>query len=92
MSDMAGAKLVVLWEHEIRLAARLIALAHAAIDKGDDTEEDKIANGQLIVDAFNACAVALFGADDQDVTLALSSVPDLAKARRQAKAKKKDAS
>lgn len=86
MSDMAQSKLVVLWEHEIRLAAGLVAAAYEALKKKDRTPEEE---SEALTDAFNACLAALHGADDPEVTLVLSAVPDVVKARRHSLSKHK---
>ena len=82
MSDMAQSRLILLWEHEVRIAARLLVKAFDAQTKDDKSPEEELAAGVLMVDAFNACLAALHGADDEEATLVLSAVPDVVKARR----------
>ncbi len=86
MSDMAKSKLVVLWEHEIRIAAGLLAKAFAFVEKKDKTADEEAEGGVALVDAVNACNAALHGADNPEAALVLSAVPDVVKARRKAKA------
>jgi len=65
-------KLVVLWEDEIRTAAKAIAHAHNLAHSGTAAEGEV---GEALRDALNACNAALHGADDESAALVLSAKP-----------------
>jgi len=65
-------ELVVLWEDELRLAAKAI---RAAVEQPEDTPEEL--SQRLWNDAVNACAAALWHVDD-DLPLIVSKAPKVA--------------
>jgi hypothetical protein len=75
MSVTAQFNLRILWEHELRAAAKAL--------KDLDTKLQQ--PGEVPVDpmpAINACAAALFGCDDPDGVLVLSHLPNPARRKR----------
>ncbi len=73
MADKAASKLVVLWENEIRIAARLLHEAVELSSKEGRTEPEETYLSNLVFDALNASIAALAGAEDDEATLVLSS-------------------
>ena len=67
--NKATIKLLVIWEHEIRLAAKLLKIASEHVGEAD--YPDKLA------DAINATVAALYGAHDEKYSLVLSSAPSM---------------
>lgn len=82
MSNSASVNLLVIWEDEIRTAARLLRIAR------EETDEAKVSS--LMGDAYAACEVALAGITD-DVAVVMLGNKDLhdsvlsSKKRREAK-------
>lgn len=76
MSDKTLIKLTILWERELRLAARMLKQASDIIE----AEHKDGAAGPMsadatraLFDAFDAANAALAGADDEETALILSS-------------------
>jgi hypothetical protein len=66
MADAIESKrIVVLWDEEVRQAAKLLRAWH---DCEDDKQRD-----QLAVEAFNACLVALWGIQEDSPLVMLGS-------------------
>lgn len=66
MADLIDTKrIVVLWDDEVRQAAKLLREWH---DCQDEAQRDRLA-----VDAFNACLVALWGVREDSALVMLGS-------------------
>ena len=79
MPGAAKYNLLILFEDEIRAAAKLLAQAHKMY-ADDPGNED--ANNRAMIDAICACAVALQGADDDSASILLTNKPAHKKAMR----------
>lgn len=73
MSDKIKVRIVVLWEREIRIAAKMCAQAEAAIAEIADEKPIDGEAARLIFEAFKAASIALFGAEDSDSVLMISA-------------------
>ena len=73
MADKVKFKLVVLWEDELRFAARLLRQVL-------DTPED--GRAEAMIEAYRACQVALWGIDDDCVLAMLGNSEIKSRARR----------
>lgn len=76
MSDNTTIKLCILWEGELRAAARLMHQAHA---EGLDDET----RGEMMNQAFQAAAVALWGLTDDHACVLVGS-DEIRKSRKRA--------
>ena len=76
MSNRASMEIVVLFEDEVRLAAKAVA-AFVALDEDAPDAEHHRASQNLL----NACMVALAGADADDAVLVLGKKPNVKKSR-----------
>lgn len=72
MSGEAKYSLLVLWEHEIRTAATLFEKATRLL--GDESASND-ARQTACAEAYEAARAALWGADDEERALVLSSAP-----------------
>lgn len=73
-AEQANVKLVIIWEHELRMAAKKLHELRALLNKDGKTEAEAASVGKAIMDTFNVCAAALVGAEGDDVALVLSAV------------------
>lgn len=74
MAETVGFKAIILWEHEIRAAAKAFVEAHRLVDDKSASDEERQRAFALAV-RLSDCA--LFGAADDEVTLLLSRPNDL---------------
>lgn len=85
MATKAEAKLLVIWAHEVRIAARMLRTVQAMLAVEDRTEAaDKLA-GKAMFDACQASLTALYGADDDEAVLVLCDAPEVLKPKRRKK-------
>jgi hypothetical protein len=75
MSNSVQVHLCILWEDEIKVAARLLKDVHDY--KHTDGETSDQAFGDLVTSALNACMTALWSAEDETRPLLLSSASHL---------------
>ncbi len=74
MTTTAKIPMLILHEEEVRKAARLITAARALLDASpDDGQPLGKETAKAIFAAFDACAIALHGADEENVILMLSA-------------------
>lgn len=76
MSAPQKVHFVILWESEIRKAAAMLADAKKLIDESANESSDAPLGKdtvKAIWRAFDACAIALHGADTSDAVLMLSA-------------------
>jgi hypothetical protein len=64
-------RLVILFEHEVRAAARALAEAMRLVAVAQEDETAGDAAGQALYEAAGLCRVALHGAEDEAAILAL---------------------
>lgn len=83
MPNEAQMKVIVLWEHEVRTAAKACAAAVAAGDRVENDKSDaaKEAFSLAMIHALNACLGALAGAEEDGNALTLSRMPPIGKRR-----------
>jgi hypothetical protein len=79
VSDKFEVKLCIIWEEELRVAARLLNKLRAATDE----EFPEIAR-----DALNACLTALYGLTDENNAVILSADPEKRRFGKRQKAPK----
>lgn len=86
-------KIVVLWEHELRVAAAAVVAAVKAADKVAAEQKGSPAAAKALEEylvamlaAVNACTAALAGAEDGEHALTICSSPKPVRASFQAKA------
>lgn len=72
MSGEAKYSLLVLWEHEVRLAAALFEKATRLL--GDESASEDVKQ-TACAEAYEAARAALWGAHDEERALILSSAP-----------------
>ena len=78
MADETNVRFLILWENELRAAAKAFADAHRLQDDeaaSDDARAGAIANALRLAD------LALHGADDEEATLMLSAQRDIFRKR-----------
>lgn len=85
MADKVTMSICILWEHELRVAARLLQKLETIPD--DEGHSDQ--RSQCIVDGYRACQAALYGLRDEIPIAMLSSAPIENTAGRVRKAKGK---
>ena len=75
MSVECNTKLIVLWEHELRAAARLVREAMQAMERAIDNHDNQTLTdaAQANSEAVLACACALDGLDEDHPVAMLSS-------------------
>lgn len=78
MAEQAEVRFLILWENEIRAAARAFAEAHRLQD--DDSATDD-ARHIAVAKALRLANAALYGADDESATLVLSKPNDILRKR-----------
>ena len=82
MAHSANISVVVLWEHELRLAAKTLESLRDSLEKdgeGEMSHETAVLYGQ----ALNVCSAALFGIKDGSA-IVVSSVPKPANGAKRA--------
>lgn len=79
MTAIAKQELVILWQHEIRAAARLLRkfLELNERDLALDAEKASEERVAALNDALGACAVALHGAEDETKGIVMVAAPDV---------------
>jgi len=65
-------ELAILWESEVRAAAKAMVELNRVLDSAKSTEEERSA---ALRDAFSACSAALSGADNDYACLVISRPP-----------------
>lgn len=65
-------KFIVLWVDEIRAAAKALDRVRVVFDDDNSTDKER---SDAARDAINVAAVAVYGAEDDDAVLVLSSQP-----------------
>lgn len=71
-------RLVILWERELRLTARMLKQASDMLDAEREVDPKAKVSAEAsraLFDAFDAACAALLGADDDSAALMLSSRP-----------------
>ena len=72
MGQVTETKFVILWENEIRAAAKSLE-AIRTLMKNPETPEETMRDAVQAM--YQACAAALYGAEAPDACIVLSSVP-----------------
>ncbi len=70
MSNAVNLNLCILWEDELRAAARLLHTAHEICEGANTSEEAKDAAASA---AYQACMVALWGLRDDHAAVLMAS-------------------
>lgn len=79
MADKANFNLVILWEDELRNAAK----ACAELRRLDaDPDADKEAVNTAIINVLNACSAALYKAEEDDACFIISTPSALLRKRK----------
>lgn len=74
MAATAQYKVVVMWEHEVRVAAKALAHLSRVYDDESSTEDQR---RDALKDALNAAIAALAQADDDGAALVISVLPPI---------------
>lgn len=74
MAATAQYKVVVMWEHEVRAAAKALAHLSRVYDDESSTEDQR---RDALKDALNAAIAALAQADDDGAALVISVLPPI---------------
>jgi hypothetical protein len=78
MAATAQYKVVVMWEHEVRAAAKALAHLSRVYDDESSTEDQRRdALKDALKDALNAAIAALAQADDDGAALVISVLPPI---------------
>ena len=72
MATKGKFELVILWESEVRAAAKAMVELVRIFDSGTATEAER---GEALFTAFGACSAALSGADNDHACLVISRPP-----------------
>jgi hypothetical protein len=77
MGSTADMKLIVVWEGELRIAAKAIKEFRLACADGNEDRINRTANV-----ALQACGVALEGCEDESAAIVITRTPDPESKRR----------